>query len=62
MKKRIVKVIETGSGDVVREIETTKTGAVLEKMVCGLLRNMDRDRYHVDDGEEPKQTGGQQCE
>lgn len=51
-KKRVLKVIETTTGKVVREIDVhDKKGAVLEKVLSGLLRNMDTGRFHV---EEPK--------
>jgi hypothetical protein len=36
---------------IVDTIPTNKTGSALEKMLVGLMRNMDLDRFFVDDSE-----------
>ena len=36
---------------IVDTIETDKTGSALDKMLMGLLRNMDLGNYYVDDSE-----------
>lgn len=47
-RKRVIKVVETKTGKVVHEIDVKdKKDAMLEKVMSGLLRNMDTDRFHA---------------
>lgn len=51
-KKHYVYVKELGTGKVVRKIEVQEKNiypGYLDKMVTGLMRNMDLDRFCVDD-------------
>lgn len=49
-KKKVLKVVETATGKVVREVDVHDKGAsAIEKVMLGMLRNMDTDRFHIDD-------------
>ena len=47
---QIVRVIEIGTGDIVREIDVTGKGDThVEYLIRGLLKQMDTDKFYVDD-------------
>lgn len=49
-KKKVMKVVETATGKVVREVDVHDKGqSAIEKVMLGMLRNMDTDRFHIDD-------------
>lgn len=51
MNKRELRVVEIATKKVVRTFDVTgKSERQIEKLVRGLLINMDRDRFYVDDG------------
>lgn len=48
--KRFLRVVETASGKVVREIDVTgDSEGKVERVERGLLRNMDREHFYVAD-------------
>lgn len=51
-KKRTLKVKELATGKVVSEVDVTgKSERMVERVMSGMLRNMDTDRFCVDDSE-----------
>lgn len=55
-KKRKIYVKEFGTDKIVHTVETDKTGAALDKVVAGMLRNTDLDKYYIDDAEAQEAT------
>jgi hypothetical protein len=57
-KKRELRVREFESGNVVHRVDVTgRSERGIEKVLLGMLRNMDTERFCIDDsalGEEPK--------
>ena len=50
--KQTIRVIEIGTGKVVREIDVTGRGdRYIERLMAGLLKQMDTDKFCVDDSE-----------
>lgn len=51
-ERHYVYIVEIGSGKIIRSIEIKEKNlypGYLDKMVSGLQRNMDLDRFYVDD-------------
>lgn len=49
-KRQFLKVVETATGKAVREVDCTGMSArMVEKAILGMLRNMDTERFHVED-------------
>lgn len=54
--KREVRVVRTATGVVDRVLDVTgKSDEVVEAVMRGLLRNMDRDAFHAEDSKDDKE-------
>lgn len=50
VKKKVLKIVETETGRLVHEVDvSTKSAAMIERVMLGMLRNMDTDKFHIDD-------------
>jgi hypothetical protein len=55
MKKRELRVVRTETGKVEHTVDVTdKPDGQVEKAMRGMLRNMDTDRFHVEDSADDK--------
>jgi len=53
MKKELL-VRELGTDRIIHRVDvSTKSNSVIEKVMLGMLRNMDTDKYYIDDTFKP---------
>lgn len=56
--KRELRVVRTGSGEVVHTVDVSdKDDRYVEKVMSGMLRNMARDSFHVEDSADDSRGG-----
>lgn len=48
---RVLRVRRMGDDEVVREISVSGSDGHVERVISGLLRNMNTDEFYVDDGD-----------
>jgi curli biogenesis system outer membrane secretion channel CsgG len=54
---RELRVVRTDTGEVVHLVDVTgKSDREVEKVMGGMLRNMDRERFHVEDSEDDQRS------